>query len=116
MFFIDNKLQTNSLKTKTRKHCSRICTTRLETSFVGGNEMREIQEECVPVGCIPPAPVADFPARTPPLPVVHGPPLTHANPRTPPPCHIPYHACPHAMHAPHNAYPPATQTSPLWTE
>ena len=90
MFFIDHKLHTNSLKTKTRKNSSRICTTRLKTSFAGGNEMREIKQECTPVGCVPPASVAVSPARMPPslpcTPPPHMPPHhTHPLPLIPPP-------------------------------
>ena len=82
------------------------------------------KQECIPVGCVPPAAIAVFPNThqttphpptpyTPPSPTTCMPPAMHA----PPPLHIPScHTCPPpppptTMHAPS----PATR-APLWTK
>ena len=69
------------------------------------------EQECIPVGCVPPAAMAVSPATHVPchacLPAKHVPPAMHAPLLCTPPCHTPpYHAHPPAMHAPLPHMPP----------
>ena len=58
---------------------------------------RNQQQECFPVGCVPPASVAIFP--------VHMPPPMHVPAMHTPAMHAPCHTCPLAMHVPCHAPP-----------
>ena len=71
-----------------------------------------LQQECIPVWCIPPASVAVSPMCTPPCtPLPHTPTTTHAPlPHTPPATCIPYPCTPPATHAP-IAHAPLPHTS-----
>ena len=67
------------------------------------------KQECIPVGCVPPAAVTVSPAThyNPLPPPSRKPPATHA------PCHAtPRHTCPPATHAPLPYMPPPPCTSP----
>ena len=75
------------------------------------------KQECIPVGCIPPAHWLYLIASA-----MHTPCHAHPSPRMHTmPCMAPCHACSPATHTPCHICPPATHaplqcTSPLWTE
>ena len=64
------------------------------------------QQECIPVGCIPPTAVAVSPAMHPTLMHAPSPCYAHPMPYMPHAMHAPMPCMPHAMHAPMPSMPP----------
>ena len=87
----------------------------IRTQRVGRNKLKE--QECIPVGCVPPAAIAVSPATHAPChacsPATYSPPTMHA----PLPCMSPCHACPLPWMPPCDSLPlPHMSPSPLRTE